>query len=1254
VLRARKPSAAVLVAALALAAGCGQGGGAGGGGGGGGEGGDALEVAAGILARAPDAGGLRKLLAPDDDSFQAEGDRWTSSGWRAAAAHRFDALGVRLPATSDGVIEVGVSRVERLRLRLTLEGAASAPAESSRGRVVYPGALPWGDVVVAASPTVLEQVVLLREAPPSALAWSVGLSSGITGVTEDGRGGLFWLDATGDAVLHLPRPVVFDATGARLPADIRFEQGRLAVTFDASRVVFPALLDPAIESAFWQQLMPTTSPPARFQAAMTFDTKRGVAVLFGGQASNVGQTLLGDTWEWDGTAWSQKCPSPCMPPSARPGAAMTFDSTRDVALLFGGGVSGMEQSDTWSYDGQSWKSLCAQGCMGPSARTQATLAFDAGSGKAVLFGGSVACTPPLGDTWLWNGATWTSASSMTAPAGRWGAGMVYDAAHALTVLFGGAGGGVTGYFNDTWTWKSATSTWTQVCAQPPCMGPPARTDLGMAFDALPGKTVIFGGSAGNPQFADTWEWDGAAWSNPVGSNAPSARDQVAMTYDTKRARVVLFGGNAGGTPLADTWEYHSHGAACTADAQCDTGHCVDRVCCESVCGTCQRCDQVASLQPGPPQPGPVATPGVCSAVTGAQDPDSCTGDMTCDAEGQCKGGPGTVCASPADCASGSCIQGCCDGVTPCVPGDAGAPLPEAGSGEDGGGGNGAAPGGHPGGCSCHAVGTTSGSPAGAFAGLVLSMAAFAARASRRRRWMRAGIAVTSTGAIAAAAASCSLVTPFDELSSQWPPDAAVPADAGESATEAQSDTSTRDTMTESPAGPDGGPATPPSNPALWSVRFGDSQDQRVYAVAAAPGGNLLVAGAFAGTIDFGGGMAVASTGGYDAFVAMLDAQGHAVWARSFSDVPNSPTGDQLAYGVAADGSGDVYVCGSFTNSLAVSTTMLQSAGGKDAFVVRLDPTGKLLWAVPAGGPGDQVAFGISSDARGDTVVEGAFEDTLTIGNSPVTSRGGFDAFTALLSPNGGVGWITQVGGAADEVGTAAGLADGGAPYATGYLSGQTYVNALPEAGALASAGGYDVAAYGFAPNNGGPIYAARFGDPANQYGYALAIDAIGIGHLALAGPFQGTLSFGGTTTPLQSAGLDDVFVAKIDLAGTPQWAARFGDPEDQIAYGVALDPGGNVVVTGSMQGTATLGASTIRSAGGDDVVLAKLDPDGKPLWIERFGDPSDQVGTALTTVLAGTSYDIVLVGNFAGQIDLGAGALQSQGDDDFFVAVFGP
>jgi|HubBroStandDraft_6_1064221.scaffolds.fasta_scaffold4826061_1 hypothetical protein len=80
----------------------------------------------------------------------------------------------------------------------------------------------------------------------------------------------------------------------------------------------------------------------------------------------------------------------------------------------------------------------------------------------------------------------------------------------------------------------------------------------------------------------------------------------------------------------------------------------------------------------------------------------------------------------------------------------------------------------------------------------------------------------------------------------------------------------------------------------------------------------------------------------------------------------------------------------------------------------------------------------------------------------------------------------------------------------------------------------------------------------------------------------------------------------------------------------------------------------MQSAGGNDVFLAKFDPDGKPLWGERFGDSMDQEGMAVATTVDGSVYDIVIVGNFDGSIDLGKGPLTSQGGSDFFVAKLGP
>jgi hypothetical protein len=204
-----------------------------------------------------------------------------------------------------------------------------------------------------------------------------------------------------------------------------------------------------------------------------------------------------------------------------------------------------------------------------------------------------------------------------------------------------------------------------------------------------------------------------------------------------------------------------------------------------------------------------------------------------------------------------------------------------------------------------------------------------------------------------------------------------------------------------------------------------------------------------------------------------------------------------------------------------------------------------------------------------------------------------------------------------------------------------------------SSTGFDGFVYGLTGAKGAASLQRTFGDVSNTYGYGIAVDGLGAGHIAIAGPFQGRISeFGGA--PLVSAGLDDVFVGEFDLAGNPLWGHSFGDAEDQVAYAVALDQAGNVVVTGSMQGGATVGAVALQSAGGEDVFVAKFDPDGKPLWAERFGDPSDQVGTGVATSAQGSVYDIVVVGNFRGSIDLGNGSLTSQGGSDFFVAKIGP
>ena len=72
-------------------------------------------------------------------------------------------------------------------------------------------------------------------------------------------------------------------------------------------------------------------PSARIFPAMTFDASRQRAVLFGGELA--GGAMTADTWSWDGADWTQVSD---MGPSPRGGGAMAFDAARERVVLLGG------------------------------------------------------------------------------------------------------------------------------------------------------------------------------------------------------------------------------------------------------------------------------------------------------------------------------------------------------------------------------------------------------------------------------------------------------------------------------------------------------------------------------------------------------------------------------------------------------------------------------------------------------------------------------------------------------------------------------------------------------------------------------------------------------------------------------------------------------------------------------------------------------------------------------------------------------
>jgi hypothetical protein len=178
-------------------------------------------------------------------------------------------------------------------------------------------------------------------------------------------------------------------------------------------------------------------------------------------------------------------------------------------------------------------------------------------------------------------------------------------------------------------------------------------------------------------------------------------------------------------------------------------------------------------------------------------------------------------------------------------------------------------------------------------------------------------------------------------------------------------------------------------------------------------------------------------------------------------------------------------------------------------------------------------------------------------------------------------------------------------------------------------------------------WAKRGGGSTFDYGYGAATDTSG--NVYVTGKFVGTADFG--TETLTDAGSGDVFVAKYDKDGNFKWAVRAGGTGTDDGQAIDTDLAGNVYITGQFSGTATFGTIDLVSAGSQDIFVAKLDTAGTVLWAERAGGTSFESGLDLAADFLG---NVVVTGYFRDSFMYGSTQLTSAGSGDIFVATYNP
>lgn len=369
----------------------------------------------------------------------------------------------------------------------------------------------------------------------------------------------------------------------------------------------------------------------------------------------------------------------------------------------------------------------------------------------------------------------------------------------------------------------------------------------------------------------------------------------------------------------------------------------------------------------------------------------------------------------------------------------------------------------------------------------------------------------------------------------------------------------------------------PAGKHLWSKRFGDAGSQTGMSVAADKDGNIVVAGYFDGTLDFGGGP-LTSAGSIDIFVAKLDGAGNHIFSKAFGD-----PGPQAGTMVKTTPEGDIVLMSALGGSVDFGGGPVTSAGGFDIGLAKLDAMGNHVWSRRFGDAGEQSGNAIAIDAAGNVLMTGMFLGTVDFGGGPLTDKDGGDVFVVKLTGDGEHVMSKQFGGAGTQFGYDIAPAENDSIV----LVGTFFDDFDLGGGLLVNEGDEDIFAVKL-DKTGNHVWSRSFGDEAQQTVRGLSVD--GAGNIVITGSLSTDDGVDFGVGPLLSGGGSDAFAAKLDGSGATLWSLRFGDAPDQDGYDTAVDSMGNVVLAGVFRGSIDFGGGPLTTAGDYDLFLAKLTP----------------------------------------------------------------